>query len=214
MAFRREEFGQDLRALLDRRRLSYRDVQSLTSISFSQVGDLCAGVVRTRSQIEKLIDGLDLDAHEWMLKAGFVPDGLAGDALLQTLMRLGNVAVIDPARFGTPRYDAVGIAPGRELGAPVGSTKDAIEPYDYTVRVRGDSMTGLLEEGDVAFVKAQDHALSGDVVVALVRDAVVVKRVRKANGTVTLVGANNRYEEIPGSEIRILGVLTGFYRRQ
>ena len=31
---------------------------------------------------------------------------------------------------------------------------------------------------------------------------------------VTLISANERYEEIPASEVRILGVVTGFYRRQ
>lgn len=215
MAYHREEFGRDLRELLQRRGLSYREVQKRTEIAFSQVGDLCNGVIRTRAQIEKLIAGLDLDPVEWMVKAGFVPEGVEGDALVLALEALGEVAAISPERLETPGYDSVsaghGLLPSE---TPTTTTRDALAPYDYTVRVRGDSMSGVLEDGDIAFVKAQEHALSGDIVIAMVRGEVVVKRLRKTNGMVTLISANERYEEIPASEVRILGVVTGFYRRQ
>lgn len=215
MATYREEFGTDLRALLQRRRLSYRDVQKRTGIAFSQVGDLCGGLIRTRAQIEKLVAGLDLDPVEWMVKAGFVPDGIGGDALVQALGALGDVAVVQTPELAPPRYDSVsagrGVLPAE---APSSTTQEALAAYDYTVRVRGDSMAGVLEDGDIAFVKAQEHALSGDIVVAMVRGDAVVKRLRKTNGMVTLISANDRYEEIPASEVRILGIVTGFYRRQ
>lgn len=214
MAFRREEFGRDLRALLQQRRLSYREVQRLTGIAFTQVGDLCNGLIRTRQQIEKLVAGLGLDRIEWMVKAGFVPDGLEGDALLRALQSVGEVGVVHPQRLDAPSYEAVSAGMGALPDEASGTTRDALAPYDYTVRVRGDSMAGILEDGDIAFVKAQEHALSGDIVVALVRGEAVVKRLRKTNGMVTLISANNRYEEIPASEVHILGVVTGYYRRQ
>ncbi|MDH7570992.1 MAG: S24 family peptidase, partial [Armatimonadota bacterium] len=91
---------------------------------------------------------------------------------------------------------------------------EVIAPYDYSVRVRGDSMAGVLNDGDIAFVKAQDHAAPGDLVVALVRDEAVVKRlVRRSNGLTLLRSENDHYEEIPATEVRILGVVTGLYRR-
>jgi repressor LexA len=215
VAFYREEFGRELRELLQRRGLSYRDVQTRTDIAFSQVGDLCKGLIRTRAQIGKLIAGLDLDPVEWMVKAGFVPEGIVGDTLVQALGALGDVAVVQTRELDSPSYESVSAGPGTlPPEASSGPTHEALSAYDYTVRVRGDSMSGVLEDGDIAFVKAQEHALSGDIVVAWVRGEAVVKRLRKTNGMVTLISANDRYEEIPATEVRILGIVTGFYRRQ
>lgn len=213
MAIKREQFGRDLRALLVRRRLSYRDVQRLTGISFSQVGDLCAGIVRTRTQIQKLIAGLGLDPCEWMLKAGFVPESLSGDALVAALLQFGEVGVVRPATLQRPQYDRVGAGAGvLPTEAPVGTTEDAIAPYDYTVRVHGDSMAGVLEDGDIAFVKVQDHAQPGQLVIALVGDEVVVKRLQRCNGMLVLQSTNHNYDAVPASQARILGVVTGVYR--
>lgn len=214
MAFQRDEFGRELRALLEKRRLSYRDVQKLTGIAFSQVGEMCAGKVRTRNQVQRLVDGLKLDPAYWMLKAGFVPDNLQGDSLLEALRALGDVVALHPSALSRPRYDRVSAGRGAlPADDPAGVTADVFAPYDYTVEVRGDSMAGVLEDGDLAFVKAQADARSGDLVVAQVCDAYVVKRLRNANGMVTLVSENDNYEQIPASDIRILGVVTGVYRR-
>ena len=101
-AYHREEFGR-IRASCCSGEGSPTVKCIATEIAFSQVGDLCNGVICTRAQIEKLIAGLDLDPVEWMVKAGFVPEGVEADALVLALGALGEVAAISPERAGNAR---------------------------------------------------------------------------------------------------------------
>ena len=67
----------------------------------------------------------------------------------------------------------------------------------FALRVQGKSMTGVgILPGDVAVVRRQPTAASGDVVVALVGDEATVKTLRLRRGRVELHAANPAFPPI------------------
>ena len=110
MAYHREEFGRDLRELLQRRG-SYREVQA-GGIAFSQVGDLCNGVIHPCA--DKLIAGLDLDPVEWMVSR-LCPRRLEGDALV---LALGRWARWPPSPRASWQRQATTAVPGEAWCRP------------------------------------------------------------------------------------------------
>jgi repressor LexA len=89
----------------------------------------------------------------------------------------------------------------------------------FALQVRGDSMVekGILE-GDYVFVRQQEDAASGAVVVAMVGDEATVKTLHREGDRVRLQPANAAMSPIvvgreDGRTVRILGVVVGVYRR-
>ncbi len=78
----------------------------------------------------------------------------------------------------------------------------------FALRVRGESMVGAgILPGDIAIVRRQPMAASGDVVVALVGDEATVKALRVRRGRVELHAANPDFPPIVPrpEELTILG---------
>jgi repressor LexA len=91
--------------------------------------------------------------------------------------------------------------------------KDFTLGADFLLRVKGDSMIGAgILEGDLVQVRRQPVADDGDVVVALVEDEGVVKRLKKYGRTYQLESANPRYSPITMA-FQIIGKVMGLVRR-
>lgn len=89
----------------------------------------------------------------------------------------------------------------------------------FALRVTGESMIkdGILD-GDLVFVRSQETARSGEIVVALVDDEATVKRYYPEPDGVRLQPANDAMEPLwvrpeTGVELRLLGVVIGVYRQ-
>ncbi|WP_363346851.1 transcriptional repressor LexA [Methylocystis echinoides] len=87
----------------------------------------------------------------------------------------------------------------------------------FALEVRGDSMieAGILD-GDTVIIKKQDHADTGDIVVALIEDEeATLKRLRKRGASIALEAANPAYEtRIFGPDkVRIQGKLVSLLRK-
>ena len=87
------------------------------------------------------------------------------------------------------------------------------EDCHFALRVRGESMlnAGILP-GDLAVVRRQQTARSGDLVVALLEDEATVKRLSLRNGQVWLLPENDDYEPIDGNEAVVLGKVVAVVR--
>ena len=66
--------------------------------------------------------------------------------------------------------------------------------------------------GDLAVVRRQQTARSGDIVVALLEDEATVKRLSLRNGQVWLLPENDDYEPIDGNEAVVLGKVVAVVR--
>ena len=82
------------------------------------------------------------------------------------------------------------------------------------LKVRGESMlnAGILPD-DLVVVHRQPEANSGEIVVALFEDEATVKTLRRRDGKVWLMPANDDYEPIDGTHAQIVGKVVAVVRR-
>ena len=67
----------------------------------------------------------------------------------------------------------------------------------FGLRLKGDSMSPRMNEGDVVIVKKQTYADDGDIIIAQVNgDKATCKKIRKSEEGITLVGLNPQFEPI------------------
>jgi repressor LexA len=83
----------------------------------------------------------------------------------------------------------------------------------FAFRVRGDSMinAGILE-GDIAIIEKRETADNQDIVVAVVNEAVTLKRFFKERNRVRLQPENANYQPIYTQDARVLGRLSQIIR--
>lgn len=83
----------------------------------------------------------------------------------------------------------------------------------FALRVRGDSMrdAGILD-GDLAVIEERPVAENGEIVVAMIDDAVTLKRFYRETGRIRLTAENPFYAPIYTQDARILGRLRGILR--
>jgi len=87
------------------------------------------------------------------------------------------------------------------------------EDGDYILRVRGDSMIGAgILENDFVVVRPIDDADDGEIVVAMIEDEATVKSFYKEPDQVRLEPANDAYEPIRTTDVKLLGRVVGVFR--
>jgi repressor LexA len=83
----------------------------------------------------------------------------------------------------------------------------------FAVNVSGDSMIGAgIMDGDIAIIAQQPVAENGAIVVAMVDEAVTLKRFYKEHNRVQLKSENPAYPPIYTRDARILGTLAHIVR--
>lgn len=90
-------------------------------------------------------------------------------------------------------------------------------PGRFALKVQGSSMieAGILD-GDVAVIKQQNTARSGEIVVALIdNDEATLKTIKYQNGLIQLIPANHSMQPMvfEPQRVQIQGVLVGSFRR-
>ena len=83
----------------------------------------------------------------------------------------------------------------------------------FALRVRGRSMinAGILE-GDLAVIEQTSVAYDGQIVVAVIDDAITLKRYYKEADTVKLMPENPDFQPIYVKDLRIVGILSNILR--
>jgi repressor LexA len=83
----------------------------------------------------------------------------------------------------------------------------------FALKVRGDSMSGAgIMDGDTAIIEKQTTVKNGDIAVAVVDDAVTLKRFYKESARIRLQPENPAYKPIYTRNVRILGRLARIVR--
>ncbi len=84
----------------------------------------------------------------------------------------------------------------------------------FALTVRGDSMRDAgIFHGDIAVIEERQTAENGEIVVAMIDDAVTLKRFFRENNRVRLVAENSAYSPIYTQDVKILGRLKGIIRK-
>jgi len=78
----------------------------------------------------------------------------------------------------------------------------------FALKVRGDSMSGAgILEGDTAIIEKQNTVHNGDIAVAVIDEAVTLKRFFKESSRIRLQAENPKYNPIYSHDVKILGRL-------
>ena len=81
----------------------------------------------------------------------------------------------------------------------------------YLVKAKGNSMSPLIESGDLLVVDCSINARHDDIVIAALNGDMIVKRFFKKGGVVSLIPSNSDYTPIDlttGIDFEIFGVVT------
>ena len=83
----------------------------------------------------------------------------------------------------------------------------------FALRVRGQSMinAGILE-GDLAVIEQASTAVDGQIIVAVIDDAITLKRYYKEAGRIRLQPENPAFQPIYCEDLRIVGILSNIVR--
>ena len=131
------------------------------------------------------------------------PDGARAE--VKQVPLLGTVAAGRPL-FAEENFEGAVAVPSSMLGAAKGRF--------FALRVRGDSMSGAgILSGDVAIIRHQATADSGEIVVAMVGEAVTLKRLFVEKNRVQLRAENELFPPIYTQDARILGRLACIVRQ-
>lgn len=83
----------------------------------------------------------------------------------------------------------------------------------FALKVKGDSMTGAgIMEGDTAIIEKQSAVRNGEIAVAVLDEAVTLKRFYKESSRIKLQAENPAYKPIYSQDVKILGRLSGIIR--
>jgi len=78
----------------------------------------------------------------------------------------------------------------------------------FALKIKGDSMTGAgILEGDTAIIEKQSTVHNGEIAVAVIDEAVTLKRFYKESTRVRLQAENPAYKPIYSQEVKVLGRL-------
>jgi repressor LexA len=78
----------------------------------------------------------------------------------------------------------------------------------FALKVKGDSMSGAgILEGDTAIIEKQNTARNGEIAVAVIDDAVTLKRFYKEATRIKLQSENPAYKPIYSQDVKIVGRL-------
>ena len=117
-------------------------------------------------------------------------------------------------------------------GIPINAVEEIIDTEEITeelartgsffgVKIKGDSMTPNICDGDIVIVRQQDDAESGDIVIATINgDEATCKRLRKYKQGIELISNNPSYEpfefsneEILNKPVKIIGKVVELRRK-
>ena len=86
----------------------------------------------------------------------------------------------------------------------------------FALRVHGDSMIGdHILDGDIAIIRYQSEAKSGDIVAVRIADEVTLKRIKFTSEYVELIPSNPEMKplKVHRKEVEIIGIFVGILRR-
>lgn len=161
--------------------------------------------------LEKIADyfGVTID---YLLGRSDIPDGVDGLCGAIPVGETVRVPVLGVIRAGEPIYADEHIEGYEEIPKEWCNREEC-----FFLRVTGDSMIGArIQEGDLVFVRRQDYAENGDIVVAIIngQDA-TIKRIFFTRDAVILHPENPKYKPIilqgrEREELRIIGKVLWF----
>ena len=127
----------------------------------------------------------------------------------ESKLYVGKVPLLGTVAAGKPLLSE------EHLDGYVNLTEPFVRPGKsyFALRVRGESMinAGILD-GDLAVIEQSSTALDGQIIVAVIDDAITLKRYYKESERVRLQPENPAFQSIYCQDVRIVGILSNIVR--
>lgn len=171
-------FGEKLRALRKKNNMTQVDLAKALDLDKSSIAKYeSAGIIPSVDTLQK-IASLFKVSIDYLL-----------NAQLYDINNIVNVEII-----GTVVAGRDGIATYEFLGVSQAININDKEEYKY-LKVRGDSMSPQIMEGDLALVRLQSDVDSGDLAVVIIDgEEGVIKKIQKTENSISLISFNPMYE--------------------
>lgn len=122
---------------------------------------------------------------------------------------VGKVPLLGSVAAGKPLLSE------ENLDGYVNLTEPFVRPGKsyFALRVRGESMinAGILD-GDLAVVEQASNAIDGQIIVAVIDDAITLKRYYREPERIRLQPENPNFQPIYCTDVRIVGILSNIVR--
>lgn len=171
-------FGEKLRALRKKNNMTQVDLAKALDLDKSSIAKYeSAGIIPSVDTLQKIAS---------LFKVSI-------DYLLNTqLYDINNIVNVEI--IGTVVAGRDGIATYEFLGVSQAVNINDKEEYKY-LKVRGDSMSPQIMEGDLALVRLQSDVDSGDLAVVIIDgEEGVIKKIQKTENSISLISFNPMYE--------------------
>jgi repressor LexA len=119
------------------------------------------------------------------------------------------------AKFTLPQFHDVPVLGSVAAGTPILAQEDVIgtvmtDKDVFALKVKGDSMSPRIMDGDIVLVRQQDAAEDGDLVIAEIDGEATCKVLKRSHSSVMLVPFNAAFTPIvytgqEAEDLRILG---------
>lgn len=119
------------------------------------------------------------------------------------------------AKFTLPQFHDVPVLGSVAAGTPILAQEDVIgtvmtDKDVFALRIKGDSMSPRIMDGDIVLVRQQDAAEDGDLVIAEIEGEATCKVLKRSHASVMLVPFNAAFTPIvytgqEAEDLRILG---------
>lgn len=171
------------------------------------VREICTAVgLSSPSTVQRYINSLE--------EKGFIVKGGSKKRAITLPKQENEVEVLPVPVVGT-------VAAGQPILAEENITEYFPIPMQYAkntdmfmLKVRGDSMinAGILD-GDFVIVESTEIARNGEIVVALLEDSATVKTFYRESDHIRLQPENDALEPIISKDVKILGKVSGVFRK-
>lgn len=122
---------------------------------------------------------------------------------------VGKVPLLGTVAAGKPLFSE------ENFDGYVNLTEPFVRPGKnyFALRVRGESMlnAGILD-GDLAIIEQSNSAVDGQIIVAVIDDAITLKRYYKESQRIRLQPENPAFQAIYCTDVRIVGILSNIVR--
>ncbi len=171
-------FGEKLRSLRKERNMTQVDLAKALGLDKSSIAKYeSAGIIPSVETLQKIAAFFNVSI-DYLL-----------NAQLYDINNIVNVEII-----GTVVAGRDGIATYEFLGVSQAININDKEEYKY-LKVRGDSMSPQIMEGDLALVRLQSDVDSGDLAVVIIDgEEGVIKKIQKTENSISLISFNPMYE--------------------
>lgn len=175
----KEIFAENLNRLVNSRNLSQREIATRINVSPQTFNTWMQGKAIPRmGKIQLLADYFKIEKSDLIEKKTNV-----------TLSQGIKIPVLGTVPAGIPISAVEDILDYEEI-----PQSWANQGQFFALKIKGDSMEPRMISGDVAIVKQQSDADSGDIVIALVNgNEATCKKLEKTNNGIMLISTNTKY---------------------